>query len=137
MPRVNGMLETCLYCNDLERCAEFYEKLFGWTPMFADARLRSYGVAQGSVLLLFKSGGTREDVVTPEGTIPAHDGIPGGHAAFSIGDQDWEPWMEHLGSRGIAVESTVRWPRGGRSLYFRDLEGNLIELATPGLWAVY
>jgi len=137
MPRVAAVLETCLYANDLDRCARFYEELFGWSAMFSDGRLRAYGVAQGSVLLLFKSGATREDVVTPEGTIPAHDGVAGGHVAFSIGEQDWQPWLERLASHGITVEATVRWQRGGRSLYFRDTEGNLVELATPGLWAVY
>jgi len=137
MPRVAAVLETCLYAQDLERAATFYEDLFGWTPIFSDARLRAYGVAPASVFLLFKSGGTREDVVTPEGTIPAHDGIPGGHAAFAIAAEDWEAWLERLAGRGIAVESTVRWPRGGQSVYFRDPGGNLIELATPGLWAVY
>ena len=28
-------------------------------------------------------------------------------------------------------------PRGGTSLYFNDPDGNVVELATPGLWANY
>ena len=43
-------------------------------------------------------------------------------------------WERHLATRGIAIESRVTWPRGGTSLYFRDLDGHSIELATPGLW---
>jgi catechol 2,3-dioxygenase-like lactoylglutathione lyase family enzyme len=31
----------------------------------------------------------------------------------------------------------VRWPRGGESIYFRDPDGHLVELATPGLWDNY
>ena len=31
----------------------------------------------------------------------------------------------------------MKWPRGGESLYFRDPDGHLVELATPGLWANY
>jgi catechol 2,3-dioxygenase-like lactoylglutathione lyase family enzyme len=31
----------------------------------------------------------------------------------------------------------VTWPLGGTSLYFRDPDGHLLELATPGIWAVY
>jgi catechol 2,3-dioxygenase-like lactoylglutathione lyase family enzyme len=136
-PAVNAVLETCLYAEDLERVGHFYEEVFGWQPMTCDARLRSYGVSQGSVLLLFKKGATREAVVTPGGVIPAHDGVPGGHLAFSIAAQDWETWLQRLGERSISIEKIVRWPRGGQSLYFRDPDGNLVELATPGLWAVY
>lgn len=131
------MLETCLYAEDLDRLGRFYEELFGWKTMTADARLRAYGVSAGSVLLLFQKGATREPVATPLGVIPPHDGVPGGHVAFSIAAQDWDPWLRRLEERGIPIEQIVRWPRGGQSLYFRDPDGNLVELATPGLWEVY
>ncbi|MDF2970539.1 MAG: glyoxalase, partial [Microvirga sp.] len=42
-----------------------------------------------------------------------------------------------LGERKIPIESRVTWPRGGTSLYFRDPDGHVLELATPGLWATY
>jgi catechol 2,3-dioxygenase-like lactoylglutathione lyase family enzyme len=137
MPAVTSVLETCIYAEDLDRVARFYEELFGWKPMVSDARIRAYGVAKGSVLLLFRQGFSREPVVTPEGVIPAHEGVPGGHLALSISAEQWEPWLQHLEARGIAVERIMRWPRGGQSMYFRDPEGNLVELATPGVWAVY
>jgi len=137
MPAVRGVLETCLYVEDLDGASRFYEGLFGWSPMFGDERLRAYGVAPGSVLLLFRSGATAEPVSTPGGIIPAHDGIAGGHVAFAIAPSEWDAWMARLEEQGIAVERIVNWPRGGRSLYFRDPEQNLVELATPGLWAVY
>jgi catechol 2,3-dioxygenase-like lactoylglutathione lyase family enzyme len=38
---------------------------------------------------------------------------------------------------GIAIESKVQWELGGQSLYFRDPDGNSLELATPGLWSIY
>ena len=46
-------------------------------------------------------------------------------------------WERRLGELGIAIESTVKWERGGTSLYFRDLDHHLVELITPGCWAVY
>ena len=137
MPAVTSVLETCLYLDDLDRASRFYEELFDWKRMDGDDRIRVYGVAPGSVLLLFKRGATAKTVTTPGGVIPAHDGVPGGHVAFAIAAADWDGWLRRLEERGIEVERIVRWPRGGQSLYFRDPEQNLVELATPGLWAVY
>jgi catechol 2,3-dioxygenase-like lactoylglutathione lyase family enzyme len=37
----------------------------------------------------------------------------------------------------VEVPSTVEWDRGGHSLYFRDPDGHLLELAGPGLWDFY
>jgi catechol 2,3-dioxygenase-like lactoylglutathione lyase family enzyme len=46
----------------------------------------------------------------------------------------WEEWLQE---KGVQVESKVRWPAGGTSLYLRDPDGHLVELATPGLWSIY
>jgi integrase len=46
-------------------------------------------------------------------------------------------WETHLASRGVVIEGRNDWERGGRSIYFRDPDGHLLELATPGLWSVY
>jgi catechol 2,3-dioxygenase-like lactoylglutathione lyase family enzyme len=136
-PTVTGVLETCLYAGDLDRTAKFYEDVFGFSLMDGDARLRAYGVAHGSVLLLFQRGATRQAVQTPGGVIPGHDGQGQLHIAFAIAAEEWDAWKKRVVERGIAVERIVKWPRGGQSLYFRDPDGNLVELATPGLWAVY
>jgi catechol 2,3-dioxygenase-like lactoylglutathione lyase family enzyme len=42
-----------------------------------------------------------------------------------------------LRTQGVAIESETHWARGGRSLYFRDPEGHLLELVTPGIWPNY
>jgi catechol 2,3-dioxygenase-like lactoylglutathione lyase family enzyme len=39
-----------------------------------------------------------------------------------------------VGDFGIAIEGRTNWRRGGISIYFRDPDGHLLELATPGLW---
>ena len=70
--------------------------------------------------------------------IPPHGGTPGGyHFAFSIASEDVEAWQSRLESEGVAVESVVTWPGGAKSLYFRDPDGNLAELITPGFWSIY
>ena len=52
--------------------------------------------------------------------IPGHGASGRSHLAFSITAEDVEPWQERLAGEGVAVESTVSWPGGARSLYFRD-----------------
>jgi hypothetical protein len=34
----------------------------------------------------------------------------------------------------VEVVGEYHWPRGGTSLYIRDPDDALVELATPGLW---
>ena len=46
-------------------------------------------------------------------------------------------WEAQLADAGVAIEGRTKWPRGGESIYFRDPDGHLVELATPGLWPGY
>jgi len=94
-------------------------------------------VAGRDVLLVFCKGTTGQTVVLPSGTIPGHGGDGVLHVAFAIGKDELERWETHLVSRGVAIEGRNNWERGGRSLYFRDPDGHLLELATPGLWSIY
>jgi len=89
------------------------------------------------VLLLFPRGGSLETVHMPGGTIPPHDGSGPLHVAFAIAKDELSTWEERLGANKIAIEGRTTWKRGGESIYFRDPDGHLLELATPGLWAIY
>lgn len=55
----------------------------------------------------------------------------------AVGKDELDRWEAHLASRGVAIEGRNDWSRGGRSIYFRDPDGHLLELATSGLWSVY
>ena len=55
--------------------------------------------------------------------------------AFSIALEDFPAWEQKLKSKGIAVESIVKWPQSSQSLYFRDPDNHLAELITPGFCA--
>jgi catechol 2,3-dioxygenase-like lactoylglutathione lyase family enzyme len=138
-PRVTGVLETCLYVDDVARSRAFYERLFGFKPMIVEERICALDVAPGQVLILFKRGGTLKPVPVAGSFIPPHDAVGPQHFAFAIAEADLEAWRSHLAAEGVAIESEVAWPlpQKGRSLYFRDPNGLLIELATPGLWKNY
>ena len=136
-PSLNGVLETALYVDDLDRARRFYEDALGLKPAFADQRLCAFEVASASVLLLFPRGKTLETVVMAGGTIPPHDGHGPLHIAFAISRDDLPAWEARLAARGAPIEGRTEWPRGGTSIYFRDPDGHLLELATPGLWPGY
>ncbi len=137
MPEVTGVVETCLYVDDLERAARFYEDVCEFKRLIGDERFCALSVAGRNVLLLFRKGATLESIPTPGGAIPPHDGAGHTHVAFAIPAAAEADWQRRLDERGIAVESAVDWPRGGRSLYFRDPDQHLLELITPGCWSIY
>ena len=135
--RINGILETALYVADPAVTAAFYRRLFGFTTLLESERLVALDVAGKNVLLLFRLGSTDESFDTGGGIIPGHAGSSSTHFAFSISAEDVEPWRAKLKSEGLAVESVVTWPRGAKSIYFRDPDGNLAELISPGFWSTY
>jgi catechol 2,3-dioxygenase-like lactoylglutathione lyase family enzyme len=137
MPEVTGVVETCLYVDDLHRAVRFYEDVCEFRGLIGDERFRALSVAHRNVLLLFHRGATLAPIATPGGMIPPHDGAGHIHVAFAIPAAAEAAWRRRLQEYGIAIESTVEWPRGGRSIYFRDPDQHLLELITPGCWSIY
>lgn len=130
-PKTDGILESSLYVSDVPRSVRFYEETFGF-QVISEFGERGCALRAGArqVLLLFKKGASRA-IQSP------HDGDGELHVAFAIPSAElgrWESWLEN---RGIVVEEKRAWKLGGRSLYFRDPDRHLIELATPGTWSVY
>lgn len=136
MPKVRRVLETALDCDDLPRSAAFYTALLSVTPMLDTERLVAIDAGEGTILLLFQKGAA-SSLAVPGGLIPGHESGGSGHFAFAIDAADVPAWEARLGDLGIAIESRVTWERGGLSLYFRDPDGRLVELVTPGIWPSY
>jgi catechol 2,3-dioxygenase-like lactoylglutathione lyase family enzyme len=130
------ILETALDCDDLRRTAAFYQMLFDRQPVLDTDRLVVFDAGEGTLLLLFQRGNA-DPLPTPGGIIPGHMAGGPGHFAFAIDADQLTAWETRLRDLGIAIESRVRWDRGGTSLYFRDPDGRSVELATPGLWPTY
>ena len=130
-PNTEGILESSLYVADVAHSAKFYGKIFGFR-VISDFGERGCAMKAGArqVLLLFKKGGSR-DIVSP------HDGDGELHLAFAIAADELTRWQAWLAENGIAVEEIRTWELGGHSLYFRDPDRHLIEVATPGVWSIY
>jgi catechol 2,3-dioxygenase-like lactoylglutathione lyase family enzyme len=130
-PRTNGILESSLYVSDAPRSVRFYEETLGFR-VISEFGERGCAMQAGArqVLLLFKKGASRA-------TQSPHDGDGELHVAFAIPSDELANWESWLQTRGITVEEKRTWDLGGWSLYFRDPDRHLVELATPGTWSVY
>jgi catechol 2,3-dioxygenase-like lactoylglutathione lyase family enzyme len=137
MPKIDGLLETALYVEDMVRAVAFFEEVLGLPCMARDERIAAFDAGRNGVLLIFKRGASLRDMPTAGGVIPGHDGAGPVHMAFAIAAESYEPWRQHLVNAGIPIRSEVRWPAGGRSLYFEDPDGHLLEMGTPGVWRNY
>ena len=137
MPRLIGVLETSLYVDDLERAKAFFRKVFDFEEFFSDERLCAMGVPGAQVLLLFRRGATDAPAPMHGGWIPPHGGSGRLHLCFAIPLRELAAWEAQLQLLDIPLESRLTGPKGGTSLYFRDPDGNLLEIATPGLWPNY
>ena len=130
-PKTDGVLESSLYVSDVGRSVRFYEEVFGFRVIneFGE-RGCALQAGEHQVLLLFRKGASLT-IQSP------HDGDGELHVAFAIPLAElanWESWLE---AKGIAVEEKRSWELGGCSLYFRDPDRHLIEVATPGVWSIY
>ena len=131
-PRVNGVLETSLYVESAARSAQFYRRVFGFEllepdePLNDETRLCPMRAGDRSVLLLFKKGATDDTHAT--GAI---------HIAFGVGRSDLPAWEQWLAQQGIPIELRKTWKYGAEALYFRDPDGHLLEVVTPGVWNIY
>jgi len=130
-PKTDGILESSLYVEDVARSARFYEKIFGFR-IISDFGERGCAMEAGrhQVLLLFNKRGSHA-MQTP------HYGDGELHLAFAIRAEELVAWENWLAGNGIAVEEKRAWDLGGQSIYFRDPDRHLIEIATPGVWSIY
>lgn len=140
-PAVTGIVEAALYVEQVARSMDFYRDLFGFEEELRAEAIGVLRVPGRQALILFPRTIAQAPVITPplavDGTIPPHGGSGRMHVAFSIRPEELDVWRSRLVERGVRIESTVRWKRGGTSLFFRDPDQHLIEILSPGLWTFY
>lgn len=133
--RIARVLETALYTDDLAGADHFYGTLLGLERVaFVEGRHVFFRCGQAVVLIFDRRSTAHVPTRVNGAPVPLHGASGAGHVAFAVADPDLPAWRAHLEAHGVAIESEVAWPRGGRSLYVRDPAGNSVELATPLLW---
>ena len=89
-----------------------------------------------SMLLIFNPENTR---LANNSIFPVHGAItpPSSiHFALEIEQADYEAAKNILIQNKILMEKEMSWNAGGKSIYFRDPVGNLVEIVTKGQWPV-
>jgi catechol 2,3-dioxygenase-like lactoylglutathione lyase family enzyme len=132
--RPNGILETALYVEDLDKAAQFYGSVLGLELItIVPGRNIFFRCGEG-VLLLFNAEATR---IALQGSlpVPTHGASGQGHVCFRASSAEMDQWIVRLRSHGVEIEADFRWPSsGGRSIYFRDPSGNSLEFGEPKIW---
>lgn len=124
------ILETSLYVHDLERAEAFYRAL-GFEFVSRVAGRHVFFRAGEGMLLLFDPKAS-----AMAGELPGHAAPPGGHVCFAATRAEIDAWQTRL--EELRIEFTrYTWSRDrGDSLYFRDPDGNLLEIAPPSIWGI-
>lgn len=135
-PHLIGTLESALYAEDLDAAAAFWTGIIG-LPQIGHAPGRHvFFRCGGQILLVFDPRAT----IQPPGPdarlpVPPHGAQGAGHFCMAAAPEMIGAWKTYLQSKGVAIEADLDWPKGGRSIYFRDPAGNSIEIADPAIWA--
>ena len=134
---IDGVLETCLYAEQLQAAEQFYAGVLGLPVVAREAGRHVFFRCGPAMLLVFDPARTAsapgEVVGTP---VPAHGARGAGHVCFRIAAEELGAWRERFTQAGVAIEAEITWPRGGSSLYVRDPAGNSVELAPASIWSI-
>jgi len=124
------VLESALYVANVRRAVDFYRGVLGLRLLEEFDESRGAALAVGpSVLLLFRA----EETSKP-GALPAHGASGTGHVAFRVARRDLAAWRQYLIERGVPIEKERSFGDNPPSIYFRDPDGNLLELAVASIW---
>ena len=127
-PRITGILETVLYVADLDRAEHFYSDVMALKQIGKEPGRHVFFRVGTGVLLLFHAARTRRSE-----SLPSHGADGEIHVCFTVAPAEYEAWKRRVRDRGVAIQKEIAWP-AGRSFYFRDPDGNLLELADADIW---
>ena len=158
---VRALDHLALTVADVERTLAFYRRALGAEVLYEDlwragklpvvilqvgaSRLSIHAAEKpaapharvptaGSADVCFRWDGPLDAAETARGgALPAHGAEGPIHTCFLVPAEDYDAWRGHLDASGVPVIQEVRWPLG-RSMYFRDPDGNLLELADADIW---
>ncbi|MCA1438832.1 VOC family protein [Ensifer sp. IC4062] len=133
---LEGILETALYAEDLDRAEAFYGTVLGLQRITRAGNRHVFFRCGAGILLIFNPAETVKPPAPGALPVPPHGTTGKGHMCFRVAAQALDAWKAKLEAAGVPIEADIRWPNGARSFYFRDPAGNSLECAEPGLWSI-
>jgi catechol 2,3-dioxygenase-like lactoylglutathione lyase family enzyme len=127
---LQGLLEVSLYYDEshAEAVHDLYEGTLGLRRVAKWSDGTALRLGSGVVLLF-----CRQRLADRDEPISEHGSHGPGHVCFTVRDGAYEDWRQRIDNApGVVHEQD--WPNGGRSFYFRDPAGNLLEIADGDLW---
>jgi glyoxylase I family protein len=123
-----GFNHIAFNCRDVAAQERFYTKHFGFK------RSRTFNRGQPNEFIMLKLGATRLEFF-PTDSLKVADANAGEQAVgfkhLALDVPKLEPVIESLKADGVACDKIIECPHiapGARIVFFRDLEGNIIEL---------
>jgi catechol 2,3-dioxygenase-like lactoylglutathione lyase family enzyme len=132
-PRLGGLHHVTLICRDVDRAVEFYGDLLGMRLVERTVNEDDRGARH---LLFGDDEGRAGTLVTcleypelDEGTVGRGSTH---HFAMAVeSEQELVAWRDYLRSRGIPCTEVMERAHF-KSIYLRDPDGHILELATGG-----
>ena len=131
MPELTGLDHFVLTASDPEATIAFYTRVLGMT-------LERFTAADGTTRSALLFGGHKiniHDAAQPFAPHAAHP-LPGSQDFCLLTEAPIEDWIDRFAQQGVAVEEGPVARTGARgpltSVYVRDPDGNLVEVARYG-----
>ena len=118
-PPVQRLEHWTLVASDVERSKHFYTDVLGAKPPERVGGPTSVNLA-----------GTIIDIFPARDGFQPSPGTGGQHHAYIIDLADYDPWVEHLESRGVKLRRTTHGMHR-MSIYVDDPDGYHLELTVP------
>lgn len=135
-PSIEGVLETVLYADDLDKAETFYSGLLGLELHAKEQGRHLFYRCGDQMLLVFNPTVTANPASDAYIPVPPHGAHGPGHICFPASRDTLTAWKEKLKANGVKIETEFEWPQGGHSIYFRDPAGNCLEFAEPRIWGL-
>jgi catechol 2,3-dioxygenase-like lactoylglutathione lyase family enzyme len=130
------ILETALYVDDIDAAEAFYGGVLSLELIGRGGNRHLFYRCGPGVLLLFNAAETEIPYLEGQLPVPPHGARGPGHLCFRATAEELNEWRTRLEAAGIAIESDMQWPQGGRSVYFRDPSGNSLEFTEARIWGI-